>query len=242
MSDRPLLVLTGGLGRVGQLLRPRLREKYRLRIVDRATGVPASLVDDEELVMADVRAAGDALAGASALLHLAGNPLPGADWESLYVDNVAATRWLLGAAAQRRVPRVVLASSVHALGAYHQERRYPVDPAWAPRPCCPYGLSKVVVETLGRFHAENTNASVVCLRFGQTGWPLTHEQELGVWLSDGDAGRLVVSALTAPVKYGVYFGVSANTRREWNISTTVAELGYRPQDDSERYAGSLTGC
>ena len=43
-----------------------------------------------------------------------------------------------------------------------------MDPAWEPRPCCPYGLSKVVVEALGRLHAELTGAFVVCLRPGAT--------------------------------------------------------------------------
>jgi hypothetical protein len=34
----------------------------------------------------------------------------------------------------------------------------------------------------------------------------------------------------------VHFGVSANTRNHWDITSARHELGYRPEDDSELLA------
>ena len=46
--------------------------------------------------------------------------------------------------------------------------------------------------------------------------------------------RLVDCALEAPadLRFGVYYGVSRNTWRFWDISN---EIGYDPQDDAEQH-------
>ena len=38
----------------------------------------------------------------------------------------------------------------------------------------------------------------------------------------------------------VVYGVSNNTRNRW-LNPHAAEIGYRPQDDAERYAAELEG-
>ncbi|MEV0618994.1 NAD(P)-dependent oxidoreductase [Nonomuraea sp. NPDC050404] len=232
-----LVVITGGFGRVGRLVRPALLESYPLRIVDRAAGEP---LPGEQVMVGDLAEPGmaeEALAGASALVHLAADPRTAATWEEVHRANVALTRRLLTAAAARDVPRVVLASTVHAMGEYNRPEHRPVDPAWEPRPCCAYGLSKVIVESLGRLHAEQTGASVVGLRLGATGYPLDEARYLGMWLSDHDVGALVLAALEAGPGWSVHFGVSANTRRHWDL-TSARKLGYEPRDDSEPYAAT----
>ena len=51
-------------------------------------------------------------------------------------------------------------------------------------------------------------------------------------LTHADLVRLVEAALTADVGFGVYYGVSRNTWRFWDISN---DIGYEPEDDAERY-------
>ena len=235
LSKAPLVVVTGGLGRVATVVLPWLRKHYRVRLVDSA--VPAKRT--EGLVQADIGdpdEAREVLAGADAVLHLAGNSSPWQTWDSVYAANVWTTQVTLEAAAAHGVPKVVLASSLHAAGEYNRPQYRPVDPRLDPRPCCPYGLGKVVLESLGRMHAERTGTSVTCLRLGLTGWPPTERRYLGQWLSDDDAGRLMLAALQARERYGVHFGVSANTRNHWDITSARHELGYRPEDDSEALA------
>jgi uronate dehydrogenase len=203
--------------------------------------VPGETLPGEEAVVAGLERAGvaeEVLAGASGLVHLAADPRAEASWEEAHRANVALTARVLDAAAARGVPRIVLASSVHAMGEYNRPEHRPVDPSWEPRPCCAYGLSKVIVESLGRLYAERTGASVVCLRLGATGYPLDEARYLGMWLSDRDAGTLLRAALTAGPGWSVHFGVSANTRRHWDIGSARKRLGYAPQDDSEPYAAT----
>jgi NAD+ dependent glucose-6-phosphate dehydrogenase len=230
-ESAPLLVVTGGQGRVAGLVLPWLRKNYRLRLVDRAPGDGVVQTD-----IGDPGAAYRALEGADAVLHLAGNSSPWQTWDSVYSANVRTTQIVIEAAAAHAVPKLVLASSLHAMGEYNRLEHRPVDPRLDPRPCCPYGLGKVVLEALGRTYAERTGASVTCLRLGLTGWPLTERRYLGQWLSDDDAGRLVLAALQAEERYGAHFGVSANTRDHWDTTSARHELGYRPEDDSEAFA------
>ncbi|WP_433015722.1 NAD-dependent epimerase/dehydratase family protein [Kribbella sp. CA-294648] len=235
LDDAPLVVITGGLGRVATVLLPWLRRRYRLRLVDRTVATARN----DEVFQADIgdpKAAYQMFAGADAILHLAANSSPRQTWDTVYAANVRTTQIVLEAAATHAVPKVVLASSLHAMGEYNRPRYWPVDPRLDPRPCCAYGLGKVVLESMGRLHADRTGASVTCLRLGLTGWPLTERRYLGQWLSDGDAGRLVLAALQTDERYGVHFGVSANTRNHWDTTSARHELGYRPEDDSEELA------
>ncbi len=209
-NDRaPLVVITGGLGRVATVLLPHLRQHYRLRLIDRAIPDRAVPLEDgveaQQADIGDPDAAYKVFEGADAILHLAANGSPWQSWDSVYAANVRPTQVVLDAAAAHGVPKLVLASSVHAVGEYNRPAYWPVSPRLDPRPCCPYGLGKVVMEVLARTHADRTGASVTCLRLGLTGWGLT-------------------------------FGVSANSRNHWDITSARTELGYRPQDDSELLA------
>ena len=56
------------------------------------------------------------------------------------------------------------------------------------------------------------------------------------WLSHRDLLQLVKCSLTADVEFGIYYGVSDNRKRFWDISNAERELGYRPQDDASRKA------
>lgn len=244
LQNAPLAVVTGGLGRVGTVLRPRLRQQFRLRLLDRVVAEetqPDSIEPGVEVCRIDVGdpdAVTEAFAGADAVVHLAGLADPKLGWEDLYAGNVRPLRAIFDAAAANAVPKVVLASSLHAAGLYNRPEYWPVSPRLDPAPCCPYGVSKVILEALGRSHAERTGASVTCLRLGLTGWPLTERRYLGMWLSPDDAGRLFDAALRTKEAFGVHFGVSANTRNHWDTTSAQSELGYHPQNDSELHAAT----
>ena len=217
-----MLIVTGGLGRVASVLRPVLPADTRL--VDRLPGA-------ERLDLADPHQVAEAVRGADAVLHLAANPSPAQDWDTAHRENVVVTEVLLDACGDR-VPKVVLASSVHAMGLYHRSDPRLIDPHWPQRPCCDYGRSKVAVEELGRRHAERHGVSVICLRLGSTGYPLLERRYADMQLFDDDARQFVLAALAADVRFGVYFGVSANTPARWDIGNARADLGYRPVHDS----------
>ena len=233
-SARVLLV-TGAAGSVGRQLVPGLAG-YDLRLMDRQ--VPddpgGAQVVVGELTDRDVLAR--AVEGVDAVVHLAGDPRPDAEWDDLEGPNVDGFAALLGAARRAGVRRVVYASSVHAMGRYESDGRLPIDPTWAPAPCCPYGATKAFDEAIAGVFAHRRGLSTVGLRLGATVPEPTMASQLPGWLGPADLHRLVTRAVEADVPGGVYAGVSANTRHRWDLGTARADLGYEPALDSEVYA------
>jgi nucleoside-diphosphate-sugar epimerase len=189
--------------------------------------------------LADRDFAASVLAGVDAVVHLAANPSPGAEWPDLRRPNTDAVVTLLETARDLGVRRVVLAGSVHAVGGYVLAGERPVDPTWPAAPCCEYGVTKVFAEAMGRYVADHSEMSVVCLRLGACLPAPPSLAELAGWLASADLRRLVRAAVTADVRYGVYFGVSANTPPGFDLTNARRELGYQPVLDGSDYRGDL---
>ena len=52
------------------------------------------------------------------------------------------------------------------------------------------------------------------------------------WLSHRDLIQLVKRSILSEVKFGIYYGVSNNKGKFWDISNAQEEIGYEPQDDA----------
>ncbi len=233
------VVVTGAAGRIGGYLRHAdgglAARGWSPVLVDVADpGEPFTRVDvaDEEAL--DALSA--VMSGASAVVHLAGIPHEDT-WEAIRRTNIDGTYRVLEAARRAGVGRVVLASSCHAVGFYPAD-----EVARTDRPTRPdtfYGVSKVADEALASLYADRHGMQTVSLRIGQCDDVPRTTFDLGIWLSPGDAVRLVDAALRGPVDGPtVAYGISANTRGWWDL-TTARALGYEPQDDAERYAGAV---
>src|SRR5699024_794644 len=157
---------------------------------------------------------------ADAIIHLAGIPLEDS-WENLSVANVNATHLVCSAAVECGVGRVVLASSIHVTGLtpipYENKRRKPKIPS---NPNTLYGLSKVALEGLGKYFAEQHGLEVVALRIcSRMAKPLM-TRHLSTWLSPADATRLCLAAVcnSLPKRYWTVWGVSNNDRSWFDMT------------------------
>jgi uronate dehydrogenase len=169
-----------------------------------------------------------------AVVHLAGVPdeasLP-AELES----HVVTTAALLDAMVAHRVPRIVYASSNHAVGRTPRADGELTEQA-LPRPDTYYGVAKVAAEALLRLFADRHGIDAVACRIGSFLEQPASVRSLSTWLSHGDGVRMVEAALTAPSPgYAVLYGISANTRAWWDLEPG-RRLGYEPQDDAEAFA------
>ena len=75
----------------------------------------------------------------------------------------------------------------------------------------------------------------VCLRIGSVlkdDDPTRNARSQSMWLSQRDLVQLVKKSLLAEVKFAVYYGVSNNRKRFWDISNAMTEIGYQPEDDA----------
>ena len=239
MSGRVLL--TGAAGRIGTWLRGGLPERgWSVRCVD-VVPVPDERPGEEHLVadVTDLAATVDATHGVSAVVHMAG--IAGeSTWPAISHANIEGTYCVLEAARRSGVPRVVLASSNHATGDTPRPDGGLLREVDAPpRPDTYYGVAKVTMEALGSLYADRYGLDVVCLRIGSAFAEPTTTRQLSTWLSPADTVSLVDAALTAPSPgFSVVWGVSANTRRWWDL-TAARALGYEPADDAEVYAEAL---
>ena len=235
----PTILITGAAGGIGTMLRLRLARPDRtLRLLDIAglTAGPA-----EEVVRAsvtDMAAMTAACRGASAVIHLAG--ISGeASWEEILEANIHGTYVAFEAARRAGVPRVIFASSNHAVG-FSPRESFPVPDYAFPAPDTYYGVAKVTGEGLAALYHHRYGLDAICIRI-LTCFPKPRSaRSLATWLSPDDAGRLFEACLAVPRPgFRVVFGVSANTRGGWVSLREAEALGYTPQDDAESLADEV---
>jgi uronate dehydrogenase len=233
------VLITGADGRIGTTLRAGLRERYQLRVMFRA---PGALSDPtEQVVIADLEDQStirSAARGTDAIVHLAANPSTRASFEETLQANIVGTYHVFEAARQEGVHRVVFASTNHVTGMYERDGALVLS-TLPPRPDSYYGVSKAYGESLGRYYHDAHGLAVICLRIGSFLPKPRDVRGLSTWLSPRDMVQLVWRSLEASVGYGVYYGISGNSRRRWDITNAREELGYVPEDDAERFAGEL---
>jgi NAD+ dependent glucose-6-phosphate dehydrogenase len=239
-SDRRRILITGATGNIGLLLVDRLAGDYEIVQHGRTPKT-----DEQEEVLrrvdlTDEDAVVELMEGVDTVVHLAGEASPDAEWDSVLQSNIVGYRNVLEAARRTGVRRVVFASSNHAMGMYDRREEWPVYPHHLPRPDSLYGVSKVFGETLGRFYHDEHGLDVISLRIG---WyaddpgDVDEDVLLAMWLSGDDAEQVFRRAIEAEVRYGVYYAVSDNPNRRWDMTNTMLDLGYRPQDSWDELPG-----
>lgn len=237
------ILITGAGGRIGGMLRTGLARPDRtLRLLDVVPPKPAASGEHVEVLPAasvtDLDAVRRAAAGVDAVVHLGGHPNEHS-WDEILAVNVDGTRTVLEAARLEQVPRVILASSNHAVG-FERRAEAPEQglPAGVrPRPDTYYGWSKAAAEALGSLYHDRFGINVICLRIGLCSEAPPDTAALPIWLSPHDMARLTDAALTA-TGYRLVWGVSANTRGWWSPAEGEA-IGYHPRDDSEAFAATI---
>jgi nucleoside-diphosphate-sugar epimerase len=254
MRRRQKVLITGAAGVIGTVLRRELADRYELSGIDRARirGAQSIVGNMAKLGRREERAFEDR----DVVIDLAGVSQADASWDVVRRNNMPATMNALEAARRHRIGRVIYASSNHVTGLYERDEPYAqilrgeygsLEPTAVPpittrhpiRPDGPYALGKALGEAAARYYADEHGLSVICLRIGTcraSGRPES-VRHFATLLTHGDLVRLVVSALEAPdaVRFGVFYGVSANTWRFWDLSDAHEAIGYAPQDDAETW-------
>src|SRR6204780_2769354 len=141
--------------------RPRLARPGRtLRLLDVA---PLEAGPGEEAIEAsvtDMEAMTAACRGADAVIHLAG--IPGeASWPRILELNINGSYVTFEAARRAGVPRVIFASSNHAVG-FTPRSDFPVPDYAFPAPDTFYGVSKATVEELAAMYHYRYGLDAIC--------------------------------------------------------------------------------
>jgi uronate dehydrogenase len=226
------ILITGGEGRIGRLLRLELAGKIALiRSFDR---LPAGALaaNEESFVgeLSDMAALEAAMDGVDGVIHLAAVPNEQA-WDTMLQNNVIGTWNVYEAAFRKGVKRVVFGSSNHAVGFYPRGQR--LDHAAPCRPDSRYGLTKCWGEDVGSLYADKYGVKSLHIRIGNA-FPVPQSlRTMALWISGRDLAQLVMIGLTHPeVHSTIVYGVSDNAGG-WYDNSQAFVLGYKPQDRGE---------
>jgi NAD+ dependent glucose-6-phosphate dehydrogenase len=230
------VLITGAAGRIGLELTQRLKDRYDLRLQFHNTVPEQPLVDDYIIAdIAEYDQIAPAMEGVDSIIHLAGQPSWRADWENVHRANVLGQYNVYESARKAGVRRILFASTNHVMGMYDRDNDWPVYADLPVRPDSLYGVTKAFGETLGRHYHDRYGMSVINFRIG---WFLPEPfDEIGrfMWLSPRDFAQLVWRAIESDVGYGTFYAISGNSSRKWDITDSVVQFGYRPEDDADRH-------
>jgi uronate dehydrogenase len=229
------LVLTGAAGRLGSHLRESLSTLTDELVSSDIVEDMGKLYPNETYVKADLANYDEIhalLAGADMVVHF-GAMGDEADFNTILGPNIVGAFNIWEAAYQHDVPRIVYASSIHAVGMYDKTEY--IDTEVPHRPDTYYGLAKCFAEDLARMYWEKRRVEAVCLRILSCA-KVTNARALGTWLSYDDLIQLVQRAIDTPVTgFSVVYGVSDNDRAPVDNSK-AHHLGFRPKDNAEQFA------
>jgi uronate dehydrogenase len=226
---------------VGTQIVPLLRPSYALRFLDVAPLRRLELSEDDEFVQADIRdlpALERACQGVRALIHLAAIPEEDDFHTKLLPANVEGVYNAFEAARRAGVRKVLFTSTGQTVLSYPSGEW--VTPEMPARPSSVYACTKLFGEALARYYVERHGMHIIVIRlcmFQPYDSPLLRspgpvQQE---WCSPRDLTQLLLKCLQSDVPFAVFFGVSNNSGRFWDISNAQRLVGYAPADNAADY-------
>ena len=246
------VLILGANGVVGSILWGGLAGRHSLTGLDRRRDRRRGIGRGD---VGRPRSIAGAFEGVDAVVDLATSPSVELPWKDVNHDMEGRIN-VLEAAREHGVRRYVFASSNHVTGMYELDPPYSqlvagdydgLEPGsvpliaadWPIRPDSPYGIGKAFTEAAARHYADEHGLSCICLRIGTVRAEdrPANVRHYATLLSHGDLVRLVDCSLDAPpeLRFGIYYGVSANTWRFWDLANAQEEIGFEPADDTERF-------
>ena len=233
------VLVTGAAGNIGKYFAEHSHEHYELRLMVHQLDERADTLRPFGEVVAgelgDLAKLKEYCQSIDTVVHLAGDPDPGAAWKSLLESNIVGTYNVFVAAKAAGCRRVIYASSIHAVSGYPADVQVktgePVNPGDL------YGVTKCFGEALGRYMAEQEGLSVIALRIGAF-QPITAARQEGsismldAFVSQRDLNQLIERCIDVEnIKFAILHGLSDNRFKRLDISDARALVGYQPQDD-----------
>ncbi|MEH7226262.1 NAD-dependent epimerase/dehydratase family protein [Bacillus sp. JJ1566] len=245
------VAIIGGTGLIGSILEEGLNDKHEIIILDKKVGehpnhieVDATNFDD---LLRKIPSDCDALIN---LLNVnTKNDFKEiAQFRKKTEIHFFASFYILKAAIELGIPKVVYASSNHVTDFYEKDgvsalsREITVEDYPYSRSL--YGTLKLASENIGHILAfeEENNLSVINLRIGSVRRDEVKDLQTiprtnKTLLSHEDVIQLFDLAIQSTVKFGTYYGVSDNKDKPWSTENATRELGFISKLNSEDVMG-----
>lgn len=246
------VLVTGSAGAVGRAVCAELRARgHWVRGLDLQ---PSENVDESRVgSIQDPEAVRQAMDGMRRIVHLAAQPDRGDFLTQIVPNNYVGLYHVLEAAVERRIERIVLASTMQTLGNLVRQD-HTVRLADGVAPGNHYALSKVLAEEMGRMYARVHGLSVLAVRLA---WMPRDPQAVehmhkspwarAFYISPADAGRCFACCAEAALdgkpgtggesigdkggRYGVLFAVGkVDGQPCMDLQPARVIAGYEPRD------------
>ncbi len=241
------ILITGGCGKIGSYFARFAADKYSIQIVDKTAWDPQKLgtLAGESLVadLYELESCRKACQGIDAVVHLAAEASPEADFVgSLLDNNILATYNMFRAAQEAGCRRFIYASSAHVVSAYPADIQIKANMPVRPKNL--YGVSKCFGEALAAYFAYNEGLPSIAVRIGAYIFPEEYGQfsldELDAFLSPDDLNDLLIKCLETPnITFAIVHAISDNRYKRLDLTETREILGYQPQADAFELFGIL---
>lgn len=222
------ILITSGASRLAQTLATGLKDKYSIRLTERAP--VRSDYEFVECALGHDESTRRVARGVEAIVHVA-EPLASETAEQQIDLQTRCTYNLLTAAADESVPLVVMLSTLDVMGGY--DPNLTVTETWRPRPSTEARvLSKHLGEFTCREFAREGKTNFTVLRLGTV---VRAEEVAGktfdpTWVEERDVVQAVAAALSArPAKWQVYHIQSDSPKARFAVTRAKSGLKFQPQ-------------
>lgn len=232
------LLITGAAGGLGNEMRTRLKHLAPiLRLSD--IGDLGEAAENEELMpcdLGDKAAVEELVKDCDGIVHFGGISTE-QPWGPIMNANIDGVVNLYEAARKHGSPRIIFASSNHAVGFYKQSQV--IDNTVYPRPDGLYGISKVFGEAVASMYHDKFGIETAIVRIGSCFPKPNNHRMLSTWMSYSDFASMIERVFDVP-KLGcpIIYGASNNTARFWDNSQ-VNWLGWKPEDNGEDHRARI---
>tara|TARA_B100001750_G_C15507204_1_gene601230 strand:+ start:957 stop:1730 length:774 start_codon:yes stop_codon:yes gene_type:complete len=254
MSNAKKILITGISGLIGQIAYQDLKNDFDITGLSRRELKGIKYFRNS---ITELKSIIPAFKDQDTVIHLAADPSDLSPWESILPNNIIGTYNVFEAARICGIKRIIFASSNHVTGMYENDHPYhhivkgeytnidkktisKISHLSEIRPDGYYGISKSYGEAMGRYYNETYNISVISLRIGSViKWnhPLKNIRHFATWLSHRDQAQLIRKSILASTdtKFDIFYGVSNNDWRFWNIEHAKKIINFCPEDNAEEY-------
>ena len=234
------VLITGATGNLGAKISAHLAAKgYNLRLIC------LNQAGRQDVITADLTRYDDSwarvFAGVDAVIHLAGEARPTANWDTVLPLNITLLLNVFEAMRRYGGSKMIFASSNWVMAGYRFSTEK-ITTKLPPRPINPYGISKLFGERAGeswvRTNPQSGIRSFVAFRIGycqaDDNRPGPH-MSMGqwgqeMWLSNRDLTHAIELAVESNTGFTVLNLMSANPGMRWDIDETRNIIGYMPRD------------
>ncbi len=241
--------ITGAEGHIGTVLRRGLSNDYSIKSFTKTPVEFPSRVAD----LSKKEQVRGIFVGLDAVIHLAADPDPASFWESVRENNIEATYQVIEECRESGIKRIVFATTNHVQHgntllttpeSIDTSKKILMKVNDPPNPDSLYAVSKLFGENVGKLYSERFGLEFVGLRIG---WTIPEDDPSiykgknkedyirAMFLSQRDCIQAFKRALEVEAKYIIAYAVSNNDRRVFDLTETIANLGFHPQDNAEDF-------